>query len=62
MGRRRLGAAVLAALALLAPGCGSDDGSAGDEDEGTTTTTSSSSPDRSTPEGPGDIQPLEDGD
>jgi len=57
---RRLGIAVIAALALLLAACGSDDGTAGDEGERTTTTTTPPSPDRSTPEGPGDIRPTED--
>jgi serine protease DegQ len=52
-------AAAVVALGLLAA-CGSDEGSAGDEDDRTTTTTTPPSPDRSTPEGPGDIQPIED--
>ena len=51
--RRRL---VLAALApaLVLAACGSDEG------ERSTTTTSPTAPDRSTPEGPGDIRPTED--
>jgi serine protease DegQ len=58
---RRLGTAVLAVLALVPAACGSDDGVAGGDDERTTTTTAPSpSPDRSTPEGPGDIRPIED--
>jgi serine protease DegQ len=55
---RRLG--LVAVLALVLAACGSDEGSAGDERERSTTTTSPSSPDRSTPEGPGDIQATED--
>jgi serine protease DegQ len=57
---RRPGTAVLTVLVLLVGACGSDDGAAGEDDEGTTTTTAPSSPDRSTPEGPGDIRPTED--
>jgi serine protease DegQ len=52
-------AAAVVALGLVAA-CGSDEGSAEDEDERTTTTTTPPSPDRSTPERPGDIQPIED--
>jgi S1-C subfamily serine protease len=57
---RRLGLAVLAVLALLFAACGSDDGAAGDDGEGTTTTTAPPSPDRSTPEDPEDLRPVED--
>lgn len=58
--RRRIAAlAGLAVLAVLAAACGSDDGAAGDDDR-TTTTTSPPAPDRSTPEGPEDTEPVED--
>ena len=54
--------AAAAVALLLLSGCGSDDGAAGDEDQDTTSTTDASSPDRSTPEGPGDIRPTDDPD
>jgi serine protease DegQ len=51
---RRLGIALLAALALVVAACGSED-DAGDDD-----TTTTAAPDRSIPEGPGDTEPIED--
>ena len=55
---RRLAIALLVLLAVVAAGCGGDDGAAGDDERTTTTTAPPSSPDRSTPEGPGDIRPT----
>ena len=58
---RRLGIALLAALAALLAACGSDDGAAGDEEpRSTTTAPPSTAPDRSTPESPEDIRPTDD--
>jgi S1-C subfamily serine protease len=47
-------------LAVVLAACGGDPGSAGDERARTTTTTTPPSPDRSTPEAPGDIRPTGD--
>jgi S1-C subfamily serine protease len=56
--RPLIGAVVLASVLAA---CGGDEGSAGDERPRTTTTTTApSSPDRSTPEAPGDIRPTGD--
>jgi serine protease DegQ len=58
---RRLGIALLVLVAALAAACGGDDGAAGDDESSSTTTAPpSTAPDRSTPEGPGDIRPSED--
>jgi serine protease DegQ len=52
--------AALATLGLVVAGCGDDD-AVGDDRDGERTTTTVAGPDRSVPEGPGDIRPLPDG-